>query len=287
MLQVARLAPSLLAEAAPRVRAFLEGQLTDDGGARDREGKSDLYYTAFLLDALIALQADLPRDRVRAYLEGFGMGEELDLVHRACLVRCWAALDDGWPEAGFAARVTLGLEPHRCEGGGFATEPGGDETLYAAFLALGMYQDLRVDVPEPARLARSFDLLRTDDGAYANGDLPMGTTPSTAAAAAVLTQIGHGVPPGVGPWLLKQQHESGGFLAMPEAPLPDLLSTATALHALSALGLSVGEGRERALDFLDTLWTGESFCGSWADDVLDCEYAFYALLALGHLSVET
>ena len=28
-------------------------------------------------------------------------------------------------------------------------------------------------------------------------------------------------------------HPMGGFLAAPQAPIPDLLSTATALHALS------------------------------------------------------
>ena len=44
--------------------------------------------------------------------------------------------------------------------------------------------------------------------------------------------------------------------------------------------------RERCLDFLDTLWSAEGgFHGHWADDHLDAEYTFYGLLALGHLSV--
>ena len=43
--------------------------------------------------------------------------------------------------------------------------------------------------------------------------------------------------------------------------------------------------RDRCLDFIDTLWTGRAFCGHWQDDEVDCEYAFYALLALGHLSM--
>ena len=79
-------------------------------------------------------------------------------------------------------------------------------------------------------------------------------------------------------------------MALPDAPIPDLLSTATALHALSTLGLSIqdtdagGARRELALDFVDSLWSGRSFYGHWEDDVLDCEYAFYALLALGHLA---
>jgi hypothetical protein len=39
------------------------------------------------------------------------------------------------------------------------------------------------------------------------------------------------------------------------------------------------------VDFVDTLWNGKGFCGSWADDTVDSEYTYYALLALGHLSL--
>ena len=79
----------------------------------------------------------------------------------------------------------------------------------------------------------------------------------------------------------------GGFRANKVAPIPDLLSTATALHALSGVQYDVGEEvRERCLDFVDTLWTNEgSFHGHWHEEELDVEYTFYGLLALGHLSV--
>jgi prenyltransferase beta subunit len=81
-------------------------------------------------------------------------------------------------------------------------------------------------------------------------------------------------------------HPDGGFLAMPRAPIPDLLSTATALHALACLEEPLPQSaREACLDFLDSLWTAEGgFHGHWADDHLDVEYTFYGLLALGHLS---
>ena len=68
------------------------------------------------------------------------------------------------------------------------------------------------------------------------------------------------------------------------APVPDLLSTATALHALDAMHVDLKPLAEPCLDFLDSLWTNRGgFCGSWEDDALDCEYTYYALLALGHL----
>ena len=68
--------------------------------------------------------------------------------------------------------------------------------------------------------------------------------------------------------------------------MPDLLSTATSLHALAGLQVSFARVKEKCLDFIDTLWSNRGgFVGTWADDTLDCEYTYYALLALGHLSL--
>ena len=57
MLQVARLARSVLGdEACDLVEGYVRSQQNEDGGFRDREGISDLYYTSFAIDALTALQ---------------------------------------------------------------------------------------------------------------------------------------------------------------------------------------------------------------------------------------
>src|SRR5258708_31372822 len=45
---------------------------------------SDLYYTVFGLDGLLALQAELPGERAADYLKSFGVGEGLDFVHLCC-----------------------------------------------------------------------------------------------------------------------------------------------------------------------------------------------------------
>jgi hypothetical protein len=87
-------------------------------------------------------------------------------------------------------------------------------------------------------------------------------------------------------WLLDRCHSSGGFLATPDAPMPDLLSTATALHALAGLQVPLGGLADRCLDFVDSLWTNRGgFFGSWADDDVDCEYTYYGLLAIGHATL--
>jgi len=287
MLQVARLAPNLLLEAGPRVVEFLLGQLNGDGGGKDRDGKSDLYYTAFCIEGLLAMRVDPPADRVRKYLESFGDGGDLDFVHLCCLVRCWASIGGDGLGAKTRMRMAERIASFRRRDGGFNPTPGEtDGTVYHSFLALGAWQDLEMEIPQLDRLAESVAVLQTQDGAYGNEkSLNIATTPTTAAAATLLRHCSYEVSPRVGAWLKSRCHESGGFLAIPGAPMPDLLSTATALHALAGLHVPLEDIQEKCLDFVDSLWTGRAFCGSWEDDAQDSEYTYYALLALGHLSL--
>jgi hypothetical protein len=86
-------------------------------------------------------------------------------------------------------------------------------------------------------------------------------------------------------WLTAQCTSCGGFVAMPKAPIPDLLSTATALHALARTGFEINTIKEKCLDYIDSLWCGKGgFFGNWTDKTLDCEYTYYGLLALGNLA---
>src|SRR3954463_10611163 len=98
MLQVARLAPKVLGDDAVQLVAkFLRSQQNEDGGFKDRKGKSDLYYTVFGVDALAALQQTFDAGRVRSYAESFEQGATLDFVHLCALARCWAAVERGFP----------------------------------------------------------------------------------------------------------------------------------------------------------------------------------------------
>jgi hypothetical protein len=267
MLQVARLAPNLLQEAVEPVAQFLRAQFNDDGGARDRAGRSDLYYTVFALEGLVALRQELPLDRVRPYLRRFGTGEGLDFVHLTCLARCWAAVGlDGLPK----------MASHHLAGRIFF---GGSGSVYHQFLKFGALEDLGGQKMGDGDVAGSILQLQSPDGSF------MGTTPTTAGAVTLLQHVGGEIPPSAVDWLLGRAQTKGGFLPAPDSPVPDLLSTATALHALAAAHASIGALKDPMLDFIDTLWTGKGFCGSWADDAVDSEYTYYALLALGHLSL--
>lgn len=289
MLQVARLAPQMLGDSAGLVRAFFSRQIAQEGGGVDRAGRPDLYYTIFALAGMQAMQEALPAERVEPWLRGWGDGAELDFVHLGALARCWAAL--GWEKmpASFGAAVLARIEAFRARDGGYDGEVGAESgNAYGCFVALGAYQDLRVAPPDPLRMVQCLKFLETPDGAWANArGLRIGSTNATAAAVTLLHQLGLPIHDAAGDWLLAQAHPEGGFRAMPAAPLPDLLSTATTLHALACLERRVPATlRERSLDFIDTLWSAEGgFHGHWADDHLDAEYTFYGLLALGHLSV--
>lgn len=288
MLQIARVAPKMLEDATELVRGFLQGQITESGGGKDRDGRPDLYYTIFALAGLQALQAEAPTDRVVEYLAGFGDGAGLDFVHLGALARCWAAVGLEKMPQNLAPAILARIEQHRSKDGGYEADVAGEHgNAYGCFVGLGAYQDLQVEVPEPLRMVQCLKFLETPDGAWANArGIKVGSTNATAAAVTLLHQLRMPIHPQVGDWLLAQVHPEGGFLAMPRAPMPDLLSTATALHALACLEREIPSGlRERTLDFLDTLWDAAGgFHGHWADDHLDAEYTFYGLLALGHLA---
>jgi prenyltransferase beta subunit len=287
MLQVARVAPPQLGESRDLVASFFESCLNPDGGFRNRAGESDLYYTVFGLDGLCALQAPLPGAAVLSYVDRFGYGATLDFVHLTCLIRICAALRA--VNSGHPPRALLHhLERYRAADGGYSHSVGATSgSAYAAYLALGAHQDLGAQIPDPDRFIQALGRLKADDGGYSNqpGER-CGLTPATAGVVAALRQLDAPIEPHLGMWLLDRCHSSGGFLATPDAPMPDLLSTATALHALAGLQVPLGGLADRCLDFVDSLWTNRGgFFGSWADDDVDCEYTYYGLLAIGHATL--
>jgi prenyltransferase beta subunit len=289
MLQVARLAPKLLGDSTELVASFIQSQQNDDGGFKDRAGKGDLYYSVFGLDALTALQKELPVERVRAFAQTINP-DGLDFVHLCALIRCLNRSPSNSAQT-TGDDLFERVIKFRARDGGFSQTPGAPRgTAYGAFLAVSALQDLGKKVPEPERLITSLQQLATEDGAWTNEVLPLfgkiGATNATAAVIVVLRALRAPVPERAADWLLARAHPQGGFLAFPEAPIPDLLSTATALHSLASLGVPLDRVKEPCLDFVDSLWTNAgAFHGNWTDDHVDTEYTFYGLLALGHLAV--
>jgi len=289
LLQVARLAPRLLADSTDLVREFYRRQINSDGAGCDRGGQPDLYYTIFALAGMQALDVPVPVERVEGFLRRFGAGETLDFVHISALARCWASLGRERMPAGLDRTLLARIEEFRQPDGGYDGDRGlGHGTAYGAFVALGAYQDLGHTPPDVITLIRALKRLESADGAWSNvPGASIGALNATAGAITLIRHLGFPVNPEVGNWILAQAHPQGGFRAVPGAPLPDLLSTATALHALAALDQRVPSVvHERCMDFIDSVWTNEGgFHGHWADEFVDVEYTYYGLIALGHLSV--
>ncbi|MBN1673078.1 MAG: hypothetical protein JXR37_18675 [Kiritimatiellae bacterium] len=288
MLDAALGCRALLEQAAvARIAGYVRSQQAADGGFRGRGAQSDLYYTVFGIEALTALGAAVPVESLRAYLDAFGAGAGLDLVHAACLARCSARLAADRPE-GWRKAVAGRIEECRSSDGGYGLRPeSGASSLYAGFLAWLAYEDLDLPFPDRARLLASVYGARVGEGGYADsGAAPQGTTPTTAAAAVLVPPLGGTPSDDTADWLLARfDPTTGGFRATPDAPVPDLLSTATALFALSSNGVSVAHLRSTCTEFVELLWAESGgFCGSLLDTAPDCEYTFYALLALGCLA---
>lgn len=291
MLQVARLAPAVLGdEASGLIETFVRGQQNEDGGFRDRDGVSDLYYTSFAIDALTALKIPLPEEAIEAYL--FSQSEkldELDFVHLCCLLRSLSAMEKK-TDIELVDAALAKIESYRTPDGGFNQTPDAQTgSAYACFLAYGSHADQHRELPNPTGLVACLDSLAdSESGGWANDTVfPVTNVPATSAAIALSRNLRHPIPETSPEFLLSSFHPAGGgFLPFPGAPLPDLLSTAVALHALDGLQADFSGIVEPCLDFIDSLWTAEGgFHGTWDDDVLDLEYTYYGLLALGHLAL--
>jgi hypothetical protein len=284
MLAAAGRAKTILSDSSPLVGDFFNNHLNDDGGFAGRDGKSDLYYTIFAIEALKALEVDFDSGKTLKYLSGFGSGKDLDFTHSASLARCLANLTDAIDEN---VRQTLlnNIENCRCNDGGYSHTAGPAGSIYGCFFATCCYQDMDAEIPDVKGMLNFIQSLQQTDGGYANqasGGVSM--SPATAAALTILSSFGRGANELAMKWLFENCYMEGGFCAGREVPIPDLLSTATALHALSVNGFDVSTIRQQCLDFINDLWSDKgAFCASWADETLDCEYTYYGLLALGHL----
>jgi prenyltransferase beta subunit len=274
-------------ESVDQIASFVKDQMVEDGGFKGRTESSDLYYTLFGIECLQALGYNLSLQRIERYLAGFNEGDGLDFVPLICLARCLAKLTDITKQTYAGPAILERVERYRSRSSGFCmTQDASCDSIYATFLAFLAYEDVGMEIQDAQALICGIDYLKSRDGAYADQPgLSTGTTTVTAAAAVLLSYLGETVDPAVGQWLVSSRSKHGGFLASPNAPIPDLLSTATALFALQTMQYPLDEIKESCLAFIEDMWADcGGFYGHIFDKTPDCEYTFYGLLSLGILT---
>jgi len=236
-----------------------------------------LYYTLFGVDGLLVLGEEPEREKLLSYLKGFGEGQDLDLVHLACLARCWTRLDEDSDGQSPLPHLLESLERMRRH-----AEP----SIYSSFLVFISHEDAGVSLADPADFLRSW-LLPSSWKSGMQGNITQMVQETTTLMAAVLVMesalMGE-VSKERSDWLLRRQCPSGGFLPHPGAPMPDLLSTAVAVYALRRTGMDHKINRRSCLGFVEAHWNEDGgFQASLIDSATDVEYTFYGLLALGAL----
>jgi hypothetical protein len=288
MLQVATLAPRTLGESTDLVCEFIHSQRLQNGAFKNRAGAGDLYYTLFGIECMRALKVDIDANQISEYCASFEKPENLDLIHLCCLIRTWSNVDHHFMSSPLRSKILKCIDTYTTEDGGYSIHKNSKiGSAYAAFMVIDAMQSLQVDPKEYHHLIQSIHNALCENGGYAlQKDMPMPTTPTTAASLVTLKYFNQSIHSKSIDWLKSMAHPQGGFRAGDGVIVPDLLSTATALHTLSALQVDYEDLKEPCLDFIDSLWTNKGgFYGTWEDEYLDVEYLFYALLALGHLSV--
>lgn len=266
---------SLGDEALHLIHLFVENKMTEQGVFVDKSNKADVYYTSFGL--LLSLVLGIRRNckATEQWLDELD-SSTLDMVHYAAYVRSRMLNRLAQSRAKFLLGSILSKPIRAAES--FATVPNNDlHSPYAQFILYSLREDTghrpeATDLTPYHRASGGYANTRTGQAASTN---------ATAAALMVLGQSSGYTANEDVEWLRSQQLPNGGFCAEAGTPLPDLLSTATALFALRCYGV---ESRYSAAEFIEAHWLDNGgFAATLMEEESDVEYLFYGLLALGTL----
>ncbi|GHU54186.1 hypothetical protein FACS189411_00430 [Bacteroidia bacterium] len=282
-------------EAQEKIKQYILSQRADEVFFMDKSGKADIYYTAFglMLSYLFGIKIDTRQARLQFEKRRSACN---DLIHYAAYSRSLMLMDliDG-----NYLRLLVGKNICRdtarhvstTEGGSGMRVWGDDATIrlfphndprspYSRFIWLSLMEDSRQKIANKKEILESLGAYKVSGGGYSNiaGDASASVN-ATAAALSVKGQLGGYRLHKDVDYLYQAQDASGGFCASEEAPLPDILSTATALFVLNCYGL---EPLYPPNDFIEAHWLESGgFSPTILEDTSDIEYTCYGLLALG------
>ncbi len=268
-----------------RVARRLAAGQREDGGWAGRAGGSDLYYTSFALrlaDALDLEDARLWQGAAGFLRSGVNMAGVADVLN---LIESWEILDRrlSKPAAGGqgVVRVEDALSPFRRRDG-FALRPGGPLSCYATFMAWRACMAAAAPAPWLEEAATAVAATQRPDGGFAEAEAESSGASSTAAALCLFCAAGsgHGAERRAAAFLASLRRADGGFAANALAHNGDLLSTFTALVALSFWAESHVARLGDAARFVRGLSRDGGWLSCASDTGTDVEYAYYGFASL-------
>ncbi len=272
-----------LGEQAKQLMAdFIISQRSADGGFVNKQGESDLYYTAFgtLLQYIFNIKFNV--EGLKNYLDHIDT-EGLDLIHYAAYMRCRLLASIAERSKLGATLKILSRKEIRDEQSFDVWPNNNKNSPYSRFIWLSLLEDTNNHKGNDSETIAALERYTVPNGGFSNmKGQAIASANATSAALMVMGQIdGYNKDSQGIAYLLKSQLPSGGFKAADNTHMPDLLSTATALFTLRCYGV---EPRYSAQEFIEAHWLNNGgFGATILDSSSDVEYLFYGLLALGTL----
>jgi hypothetical protein len=263
-------------QARQQIRQYIESQRTDALFFRNKSREADLYYTVFGLMLSHIFQVQTDRKKARRELEHCKVNTQ-DLVYYAACVRSSLLLDSP------GKKLRRQLFPDKNPLPVFQTFPHNDSySPYSRFMWLSLMEDLRQPIGNKQEILESLNAYKIPGRGYSNHRSGLyASTNATAAALSVKGQL-EGYPNNRDEaleGLYLRQDSTGGFCANDQTPLPDMLSTATALFVLQCYEV---KPRITPASFIEAHWLESGgFSSTLVEGNSDIEYTFYGLLALG------
>lgn len=282
-------------EAVDSLKDFVIARQNGDGGFRGRSQESDLYYTGFAIDILSSGHNDYNFTKTIEYLLQHLSFDTIKFVDLISLIRSLYTLCPAKVDKTSKKNLQAKLTHYKAQNGGYHQIAGSKQaTAYDTFLYLLAAEYLGLPLKEVPAILRTLFGLANNDGSFANHSTApttpakqQGTTAVTAAAACLLKTLHkHKSTELAIQWLLDRSHQAGGFSASPQAPAPDLLSTAVSLFAIRTGAQLPYSIAGPTMDFIEECWQEDGgFSSHPADPVADIEYSYYALLAIGSIAL--
>lgn len=249
-------------ESIDSLKIFVIGRQTASGGFSDRAGRADLYYSLFGLFVSEALGMKEVMPGLRRYVESEILRGNIGGVHLHCAAILSSKLNcDNYNRSYFIDKLRV------------TSSSPSQQPAYHYFLNLLSSWYLN-DYAGLLLISRKLKSLESESL------LPC----PVLAAYTVLRKSFRKNVEGQKADLLSYLKDNGGFKAVHNAPVSDLLSTAVAVYALRFAGHDLRTMKPGCLEYIDSLFGDGGFGGNEIDTETDIEYTFYGLLALGSLA---